>query len=183
MFKITGHLFRYPWSTAYDFGCHIVVDARWADLLGFSHRTPSGFYREPCKEDSIQLAAALLVKKPCWCQRRMTRLLWADRKATVTQITTHCSQSMQKWMNSQHVERSSRWAAVAEDHTGHCSCQLSTLIWGYFSMVQSEYGVNNMKAWTHLALYQQFRLLMVCSGVGDILLGTLWAPYYQLSIT
>ncbi|CAI9559883.1 unnamed protein product [Staurois parvus] len=28
-------------------------------------------------------------------------------------------------------------------------------------MVESEFGINNMKAWIHLALYQQFRLVAV----------------------
>ncbi len=32
---------------------------------------------------------------PCWCQRRMGRLVRDDRKATVTQITTRYNQGMQ----------------------------------------------------------------------------------------
>ena len=34
----------------------------------------------------------------------------------------------------------------------------------------SELGVNNMKAWIHPALYQQFRLEVVVKGVGDMFL-------------
>ncbi len=34
-------------------------------------------------------------KMPCWCQRRMGRLVRDDRKATVTQITTRYNQGMQ----------------------------------------------------------------------------------------
>ncbi len=35
------------------------------------------------------------MKMPCWCQRRMGRLVRDDRKATVTQITTRYNQGMQ----------------------------------------------------------------------------------------
>ncbi|KAG8550500.1 hypothetical protein GDO81_024898 [Engystomops pustulosus] len=49
-------------------------------------------------------------------------------------------------------------------------------------MVGSEFGVNNMKAWIHPALYQRFRLVVVVSWCGEYFLGTLWAPWYQLSI-
>ncbi len=34
-------------------------------------------------------------KMPCWCQRRMGRLVRDDRKATVTQITTRYNQGIQ----------------------------------------------------------------------------------------
>ncbi len=34
-------------------------------------------------------------KMPCWCQRKMGRLVRDDRKATVTQITTRYNQGMQ----------------------------------------------------------------------------------------
>ncbi|MDF4280576.1 hypothetical protein P3371_24365 [Vibrio parahaemolyticus] len=36
----------------------------------------------------------------------------------------------------------------------------------HIQMVESEFGVNNMKAWIHPALYQQWW----CNGVGDIFL-------------
>ncbi len=41
---------------------------------------------------------------PCWCQRRMGRLVRDDRKATVTQITTHYNQGMQNTI-SEHTTR------------------------------------------------------------------------------
>ncbi len=40
------------------------------------------------KRENIQWAAVVWTKMPCWCQRRMGRLVRDDRKATVTQITT-----------------------------------------------------------------------------------------------
>ena len=36
----------------------------------------------------------------------------ADRKVTVTQLTTHYNSSMQ---NTQHIEPSTRWATAAEN--------------------------------------------------------------------
>ncbi len=44
------------------------------------------------------------MKMPCLCQRRMGRLVRDDRKATVTQITTHYSQGMQNTI-SEHTTR------------------------------------------------------------------------------
>ncbi len=41
---------------------------------------------------------------PCWCQRRMGRLVTDDRKATVTQITTRYNQDMQNTI-SEHTTR------------------------------------------------------------------------------
>ncbi len=39
------------------------------------------------KRENIQRAAVVWTKIPCWCQRRMGRLVRDDKKATVTQIT------------------------------------------------------------------------------------------------
>ncbi len=41
---------------------------------------------------------------PCWCQRRMGRLVRDDRKATVTQITTRYNRGMQNTI-SEHTTR------------------------------------------------------------------------------
>ncbi len=47
------------------------------------------------KRENIQWVAVVWTKMPCWCQRRMGRLVRDDRKATVTQITTRYNQGMQ----------------------------------------------------------------------------------------
>lgn len=43
-------------------------------------------------------------------------------------------------------------------------------------MAGSEFGVNNMKAWIHAALYQWFRLVVVVVKREGYFLGALWAP-------
>ncbi len=40
------------------------------------------------KRENIQRAAVVWTKMPCWCQRRMGRLVRDNRQGTVTQITT-----------------------------------------------------------------------------------------------
>ncbi len=45
-------------------------------------------------QKNIQWAAVLCVKMICWCQRWMARLVWVDRKATVTVISYN--RAMQK---------------------------------------------------------------------------------------
>ncbi len=46
------------------------------------------------KRENIQWPAVVWMKMPCWCQRRIGRLVRDDRKATVTQITTRYNQAM-----------------------------------------------------------------------------------------
>ncbi len=49
--------------------------------------------------------AVVWTKMPCWCQRRMGRLVRDDRKATVTQITTRYNQSMQNTISKRTTRR------------------------------------------------------------------------------
>ncbi len=48
------------------------------------------------KRENIQWAADVWTEMPCWCQRRMDKLVRDDRKATVTQITTRYNQGIKK---------------------------------------------------------------------------------------
>ncbi len=56
------------------------------------------------KKENIQWAVVVWTKMPCWCQRRMGRLVRDDTKATVTQITTRYNQGMQNTI-SEHTTR------------------------------------------------------------------------------
>ncbi len=57
------------------------------------------------KRENIQWAAVVWMKMPCWCQRRMGRLVKDDRKTTVTQITTRYNQGMQNTISERTTHR------------------------------------------------------------------------------
>ncbi len=93
-----------------DFERGMVVGARQAGLSISKlliywdfHAQPSlGFTENGLKRENIQWAAVVWTKMPCWCLRRMGRLVRDDRKATVTQITTRYNQDMQNTI-SEHT--------------------------------------------------------------------------------
>lgn len=72
-------------------------------------------------------------------QKRMDRLLWAHRKETVAQITTHYSHRTAS-LNAQHAEadRLQQQKATPSSH----SCQLRTGHWGY-----DLHGVTKTRQW------------------------------------
>ncbi len=150
------------------------------------------------KRENIKWAAVVWTKMPCWCQRRMSRLVRDDRKATVTQITTWYNQGMQNTI-SEHTTRqtlkqmgysrrrphrvpllSDKKRKRATMRTGspksdNRRLEKCCLVWWVLDfccdiqMVRSEFGVENMKAWIPPAMSQRFRLV-VYNGVGDICL-------------
>ncbi len=142
------------------------------------------------KEKISRWLAVVWLKMPYWCHRRMGRLVREDRKATVTQITTRYNQGMQNTI-SEHTTRRTLKQMRFSSRRPHRVPLLSAknrkrrlqftqahqnwtiedwkMLSGLMSldfccniqMVESEFGVKNMKAWIHPALSQWFRLLVV----------------------
>ncbi len=141
------------------------------------------------KRENIQWAAVVWMKMPCWCQRRKGRLVRDDRKATVTQITTHYYQAMQNTISECTTHRTlkqmsyssrrphrvpllsaknrKRRQPFAQDHQNWTIEDWKTLpglmsldFCCYIQMLGSEFVIKNMKAWIHPALSQRFRLVV-----------------------
>ncbi len=96
--------------TGYTFFCQYVCSlglepTTFALLTQCSTTEPQEHYREFPKKRNIQWAAVVWTKIPCWCQRRMGRLVRDDRKATATQITTRYNQGMQNTISERTTRR------------------------------------------------------------------------------
>lgn len=146
-------------------------------MVGGPRRAARTFQELQRKAENIQ-RAAVLWKRFVDASSETTRLLWADWTATVSQITAHYNQHMQKniWKHVEHSECSS-WqlrtggnihpgspesskSLTKSSGTEECPC----LPWRSDGRVRRE--ANNMKAWLHPASHQRSRLQSVwwCRG-------------------
>ncbi len=73
----------------------------------FMHNHLYSLQRMVRKRENIQWAAVVWTKMPCWCQRSEEngQTVRDDRKTTVTQITTHYNQGMQKTISERTTRR------------------------------------------------------------------------------
>src|SRR5512133_2013420 len=103
-----------------DFDRGMVVAARraalsiseTADLLGFSRTAISRLYRECSDKEEINSERQFCGRKCLVAargQRRMARLVPADRKATVTQISTRYNRALQKSISEHTTRPTLRW--------------------------------------------------------------------------
>ena len=114
-----------------DFDHGMIVGARQgglsisetADLLGFSRTTVSRVCREWCEKKKHPVSSSSAGQK-CLVnergQRRRARLVKADRKVTVMQITTHYNSGMQKSI-SEHTTQTSKWIGYSQPIRGNQS--------------------------------------------------------------
>ncbi len=174
--------------------------SKTADLLGFSCTTISRVYTEWSEKEKISSERQLCGRK-CLVdvrgQRRMGRLVRDDRKATVTQITTHYNQGMQNTISEcttrqtlKQIGNSSRrphrvpllsaknrkWRLqFAQAHQNWTIEDWINVALSDESRFLLQHSEKNMKAWIHPALSQRFRLVVVY-WCGGYILGTLWTP-------
>lgn len=94
--------------------------------------------------------------------QRRVRLPQADRKATVSEINTCYKQGMQKSFSECTAHRilmgytSKRPPCVSSEQASEATEDGKKMLFGLIQMVDSEFGVNNIKTWLHPTLNQCF---------------------------
>ncbi len=142
------------------------------------------------KRENIQWASVVWMKMPCWCQRRMDRLVRDDRKATVTQITIRYNQGVQNTVSERKTPRTlkqmgsssrrphrvplrsvknrTRRIQFTQTHQNWTIEDCKNVAWSdesWFLLRHSDVRVRNWRkeheSMDHPALSQWFRLLVV----------------------
>ncbi len=160
---------------------------------------------------NIQWAAVVWTKISCWCQRRMDRLVRDYRKAKVTQITTRYNQGMQNTI-SEHTTRRTlkqmgyssrrphrvpllsaknrkRRLQFTQTHQNWTIEDWKNVAWSDESRFRLRHSDGRVRIWhkEHESMDPSCLVSMVQTGGGGVMcggyfIGTLWAPWYQLSI-
>jgi len=90
-------------------GCWCLSISQSAQLLGFSHTSISRVYKECCEKGKTSSMWWQSCGPKCLVdargQRRMGRLIQADRRATLTEISTHYNRGMQQRHNTHNLEQ------------------------------------------------------------------------------
>ncbi len=165
--------------------------SKTADLLGFSCTTISRVYREWSKKEKISSERHLCGQK-CLVdvrgQRRMSRLVRDDRKATVTQITTCYNKGMQNTISECTTRRTlkqmgfssrrshrvpllsaknrKRRLQFAHAHQNWTIEDWKNVVWSDESWFLLQHSDGRVRTWckeherVHPALSQWFRLLV-----------------------
>lgn len=160
-----------------------------AQLLGSSRTIIYRVYKEWCdkgKTSSMRQSSGRKFLVDARGQRRMDRLIQADGRATLTEITTHYNREMQQsiyedttrttFYNTRRphqvplISTTNRKKRLqfAQAHLNWTVEDWKNVAWsdesisvGDIQMVESEFGVNRMRTLTHHALLPLCRLVVV----------------------
>ncbi len=161
------------------------------------------------KRENIQWAAVVWKKMPCWCQRRMGRLVRDDRKATATKITTRYNQGMQNtiseltthrtlkqmgnrsrkphWVPLLSAKNSKQRLQFAQAHQNWTIEDWKNFAWSDESRILLWHSDGRVRIWCkeHKIMDPSCLVSTVQAGGGDemVLMGVFsWQTWYQLSI-
>ena len=150
-----------------DFDCGMIVGARQgglsisetADLLVFSPTTVSRVCREWCEKQKTSSEQQFCRQKHIVNergQRRRARLVKADRKVTVTQITTHYNSGMQKSISEPTTGQTSKWTGYSSRRPSSLKNNLNKYLIKCSLSVYTIYASYDFSIWTALLMQYHF---------------------------
>ncbi|XDV42643.1 hypothetical protein PO909_011266 [Leuciscus waleckii] len=159
-----------------------------AQLLGFSRTTISSVYKEWCekgKTSSMRQSCGRKCLVDARGQRRMGRLIQADRRATLTEITTRYNRGMQQSI-CEATTRTTLRRMGYNSRRPHRVPLISTTNWKkrlQFARAHQNWTVED---WKNVAWSDESRFLLRHSDVGDVswhTLGPLVSIGHRLNAT
>ncbi len=151
------------------------------------------------KRENIQWAVVVWTKMPCWCQRRMGRLVRDDRKATryhqgmqntISEHTTHRTLNRMGYISRRphrvsllSVKNRKRRIQFTQDHQ-NCTIEVwKNVAWSDESRFLLWHSDGRVRIWRkeHESMDPSCLVSTVQAGGGGVMvwgyfLGTLWAP-------